>query len=213
MNPGQMLLHYRIHERIGSGGMGDVYRALDTKLDRTVAIKLLPREVSTDPERQRRFVQEARAASALEHPHIVTIHDIAESEGQHFIVMQYVPGKTLGDLIREGQTGLPLSKALDYATQMADGLSAAHARGIVHRDLKPDNVVAQESGSVKILDWGLAKLIDPENMTEAPTREHERPITEAGHVFGTPAYMSPEQVQGKALRSPSFFLSQMRLSS
>ena len=197
MNPGPMLLHYRIHERIGSGGMGDVYRALDPKLDRSVAIKLLPREVAEDPERRRRFLQEARAASSLDHPNIITIFDIAEADGLHFIVMQYVPGKTLGDLLREGSGRLPLSKALDYGIQIADGLAAAHARGIVHRDLKPDNVIVQENGAVKILDWGLAKLVEPANLADAPTREKERPLTEAGHVVGTPAYMSPEQVQGR----------------
>jgi len=177
--------------------MGDVYRALDPKLDRTVAIKLLPREVSEDPERRRRFLQEARAASSLDHPNIITIFDIAEADGLHFIVMQYVPGKTLGELLREASGRLPLSKALDYTIQIADGLAAAHARGIVHRDLKPDNVIVQENGAVKILDWGLAKLVEPANLTEAPTREQERPLTEAGHVVGTPAYMSPEQVQGR----------------
>jgi serine/threonine protein kinase len=196
MNPGETLLQYRIQDRIGSGGMGDVYRAFDSKLDRAVAIKLLPPEVSEDPERKRRFLQEARAASALDHPNIITIFDIAEAEGRQFLVMQYVPGKTLGDLLREGSGRLPLSRALDYGMQIADGLAAAHARGIVHRDLKPDNVVVQENGAVKILDWGLAKLVEPQNLTEAPTRQKERPLTEPGEVVGTPAYMSPEQVQG-----------------
>jgi Tol biopolymer transport system component/predicted Ser/Thr protein kinase len=196
---GQTLLHYRILEKIGEGGMGVVYKALDTHLDRPVAIKVLPAEKMADPERRQRFVQEAKAASALNHPNIVVVHDIAADRGVNFIVMEYVQGTTLDLLI--GRKGLKFNEALGYAVQIADGLAKAHAAGIVHRDLKPTNIVITGEGVVKILDFGLAKL------TEAPgpvafgvtrTLEYpEKPRTEEGFIVGTPAYMSPEQAEGK----------------
>ena len=136
--------------------MGVVYKALDARLNRTVAIKVLPTEAMADAGRRQRFVQEAQAASAIEHPNIVTIHDISEADERHFIVMQYVAGRTLRDLLAPGP--LPWGDTLRYGTQIASAFAAAHARGIVHRDLKPENVMVTEQGLVKILDFGLAKL-------------------------------------------------------
>ena len=199
MRPGDVLAHYRIEELLGAGGMGEVYRAHDDKLNRTVALKLLPQDSVSDPDRRRRFLQEAQTASALDHPNIVTIHDIVEADGQHFIVMQYVKGRTLRELIREG---LEISMALDYAVQIAEGLSAAHAAGIVHRDLKPDNVIIDDTGRPKILDFGLAKLTEPLDVYEAETRDQVR-LTKEGHIVGTAAYMSPEQAQGKKVDARS----------
>jgi eukaryotic-like serine/threonine-protein kinase len=196
---GQTLLHYRILEKIGEGGMGVVYKALDTHLDRPVAIKVLPPEKVADVERRQRFVQEAKAASALNHPNIVVVHDIAEDRGVYFIVMEYVKGTTLDRLI--GRKGLKLTEALGYAVQIADGLAKAHAAGIVHRDLKPTNIVITGDGIVKILDFGLAKLMEaPSADAYGATRTLEHPEktrTEDGYIVGTPAYMSPEQAEGK----------------
>ncbi|MBM3295515.1 MAG: hypothetical protein FJY82_13480 [Candidatus Aminicenantes bacterium] len=194
-----MLLHYRLLEKIGEGGMGAVYKAFDTHLDRHVAIKVLPAEKTADLERRQRFVQEAKAASALRHPSIVVVHDIAEDRGVHFIVMEYVEGQTLDRLI--GRKGIKLHETLGYAVQIADGLAKAHAAGIVHRDLKPTNIMVMPDGQVKILDFGLAKLVeDAEIPAHGPTRtfvEGERPRTEEGFVLGTAAYMSPEQAEGR----------------
>jgi eukaryotic-like serine/threonine-protein kinase len=141
---GRTLLHYRILENLGQGGMGVVYKALDTHLDRLVAIKVLPPEKVADVERKRRFVQEAKSASALNHPNIITIHDIASEDGVDFIAMEYVPGKALNRLI--SRKGLALSDVLKYAIQIADALAAAHAAGIIHRDLKPGNVMIRDGG-------------------------------------------------------------------
>ena len=154
---GQTLSHYQILEKLGEGGMGVVYKARDNHLDRPVAIKVLPAEKVADPDRKHRFVQEAKAASALNHPNIVTIYDIDQAGGVDFIAMEYVAGKPLDDLIP--RNGLRLTTALKYAAQIADALAAAHAAGIVHRDLKPSNVMVTERGLVKVLDFGLAKLI------------------------------------------------------
>src|SRR2546430_7147041 len=155
---GRTVLHYQILETLGRGGTGLVYKARDTHLDRFVAIKVLPPEKVSDPERKRRFVQEAKAASALNHPNIVHIYDIAEVDGIQFISMEYVPGKTLDHLI--GRKGLRLNEALKYAVQIADALAQAHSAGIIHRDLKPSNVIVGENGQVKVLDFGLAKLTE-----------------------------------------------------
>ena len=192
---GRALLHYRVEDKIGEGGMGVVYKARDTHLDRFVAIKVLPPDRVADPERRRRFVQEAKAASALRHPNIVTIHDIAEGGGVTFMVMEYVPGKPLSRLIP--RKGLRMSEALKYAIQIADALAAAHAAGIIHRDLKPANVMADDNGTIKVLDFGLAKLIEePESKpTDASTGTVE-PETEKGTIVGTVSYMSPEQAEG-----------------
>ncbi len=196
---GKTLLHYRIIEKIGEGGMGVVYKALDTHLDRAVAVKVLPPEKVADPERKRRFVQEAKAASALNHPNIITVYDIASADGLDFIVMEYVDGQTLDRLV--GRRGMKLENALDCAVQIADGLARAHAAGIVHRDLKPSNILVTHDGRAKILDFGLAKLVEePEAGQLGPTatiKEAEKPRTEEGFIMGTAAYMSPEQAEGR----------------
>src|SRR5580698_6219202 len=155
---GRTVLHYQFLDKLGSGGMGEIYKAQDTRLNRVVAIKVLTKAATGDLERKRRFIQEAQAASALNHPNIITIHDIVSEDGTEFMVMEYVNGKTLVDLIPKG--GLRLPQALKYSVQMADALQVAHNAGIVHRDLKPGNVMVTESGLVKILDFGLAKLTD-----------------------------------------------------
>src|SRR5215475_8710129 len=155
---GRTLAHFEIVEKLGEGGMGVVYKARDTHLDRFVALKILPSERVADPDRKRRFVQEAKAASALNHPNIVTIYDIDETDGVHFIAMEYVQGKTLDQLIP--RHGMRLNEELKLSVQMADALAAAHAVGIVHRDFKPANVMVSENGVVKILDFGLAKLTE-----------------------------------------------------
>jgi serine/threonine protein kinase/Tol biopolymer transport system component len=202
---GQTLLHYRIVEKIGEGGMGAVYRAMDTHLDRPVAVKVLPPDKVADAERKSRFVQEAKAASALRHPNIVVIHDIASDRGQDFIVMEHVEGQPLDQLI--GRRGLKLNDALGIAVQIADGLAKAHGAGIVHRDLKPTNVMVTPDGLVKILDFGLAKLTEDVSAAEAGRTmtlgQEEKPRTEEGYVVGTAAYMSPEQAEGKKIDARS----------
>jgi len=203
---GDQLGPYLIHERLGAGGMGVVYRATDTRLNRVVAIKALAPEALADPVRRLRFIQEARAASALDHPHIVTVYDIVEEAGQSSIVMQYVAGQTLAGLLRDGP--LPLDLCLRYAVQIADALACAHKSGIIHRDLKPANVMITAGGQVKVLDFGLAKLAEAD--PGGPERETltAGPRTEEGRILGTAAYMSPEQAQGKKLdgRSDIFSL-------
>ena len=202
---GQTLLHYRILEKIGEGGMGAVYKAQDTHLDRIVAVKILPHEKVADPDRKQRFVQEAKAASSLNHPNIVVVHDIASDRGFDFIVMEHVEGKTLDRLI--GRKGLQLNEALGYAVQVADGLAKAHAAGIVHRDIKPTNIMVTGEGRVKILDFGLAKLTEDVAAADfGPTATLGRPgkpQTEEGFILGTMTYMSPEQAEGKKVDSRS----------
>lgn len=165
---GQTLGHYRVEEKLGEGGMGVVYRAHDTHLERPVAIKVLPPDKVADSGRKQRFVQEARAASALNHPNIVTIHDIRSQDEVDFIVMEYIDGKTLDEVI--APKALRLRQALQYAVQIADALTKAHGAGIVHRDLKPSNIMVTEEGRVRILDFGLAKLLEPaDSSADAPT--------------------------------------------
>jgi len=155
---GRIVSHYQFLEKLGAGGMGDIYKAHDARLNRFVAVKVLSAANAGDPDRRRRFIQEAQAASGLNHPNIITIHDIVNEPEGDYMVMEYVSGKTLVDVIPKG--GLRAPQALKYGVQMADALSAAHAAGIVHRDLKPGNVMVTESGLVKVLDFGLAKLTD-----------------------------------------------------
>jgi Tol biopolymer transport system component/predicted Ser/Thr protein kinase len=198
---GRIIGHYRIVEKLGGGGMGVVYKAEDTKLGRTIALKVLPPERVADPNRKRRFVQEARAASALNHPNIITIYDIDEAEGVHFIAMEYVEGKTLDRLI--ARHGLRVNEALRYAVQMATALAKAHAAGIVHRDLKPTNVMVTDDGLVKVLDFGLAKLTEAAPTGDAETAVTVEPTTEEGTIVGTVGYMSPEQAEGKPVDARS----------
>ncbi len=196
---GRRLAHYEIIEKLGEGGMGVVWRARDTHLDRDVAIKTLPAERMADPERKRRFVQEAKAASALNHPNIVTIHDISSADGVDFIVMEYIAGKTLDQLI--GHRGLRLGETLKYGIQVVDALATAHRAGIIHRDLKPANVMVTAAGLVKVMDFGLAKLTERMPLGESAATEtlaaDARPRTAEGAILGTVAYMSPEQSEGR----------------
>jgi len=196
---GRDLGSYKVLSLLGMGGMGKVYLAKDTRLARTVAIKVLDREKIADAERKRRFLHEARAASALNHPNIVTVYDIASDSGTDFLVMEYVPGQSLHKRITA--KGMPLREAIGYATQIVSALAAAHAAGIVHRDIKPANVLITDKGQVKVVDFGLAKLSDSETTrTDAPT---EAPRTMEGVIIGTAAYMSPEQAAGKLLDARS----------
>ena len=181
--------------------MGVVYKARDQHLDRFVAIKVLPPELVADPDRKRRFVQEAKAASALNHPNIITIHDIASDNGTDFIVMEYVQGKTLGQLIP--RRGLKLNDVLKYAIQIADALAKAHAAGIIHRDLKPGNIMVNEGGLVKVLDFGLAKLTERPQIGEEESTRSIPPWTDEGTILGTASYMSPEQAAGKLVDARS----------
>jgi hypothetical protein len=206
---GRTFLQYRFLEKLGAGGMGEVFKAQDTRLNRFVAIKVLSGPNAANPERRRRFIQEAQAASALNHPNIITIHDIIADGDTQFMVMEFVAGKTLVDLIPKG--GLRVPQALKYATQMTDALTVAHAAGVIHRDLKPANVMATESGLVKILDFGLAKLTDPDvlsKLDDATQTIGDAPLTVEGAIIGTVSYMSPEQAQGKKVdkRSDIFSL-------
>ena len=161
---GKTLGAYQILSLLGSGGMGEVYKARDSRLNRSVAIKVLPPDKTSDADRKRRFVQEARAASALNHPNIITIHDIGREDGIDFVVMEYVAGKTLDRLIP--RRGLKLNEVLKYSIQIADGLAKAHSAGIIHRDLKPGNVMVTDEGLVKVLDFGLAKLTERQNVAQ-----------------------------------------------
>jgi len=198
LSAGTKLGPYEILAPIGAGGMGEVYRATDTRLHRIVAIKVLPHEKVADSDRKRRFLVEARAVSALNHPNIVTLHDIANEGGIDYLVMEYVEGRSLDKLITP--KGLPLAEVTGYSMQIASALAAAHAAGIVHRDIKPANVIVTAESQIKVLDFGLAKLTE-----RAPGREDEtltnEAVTEAGTVMGTVAYMSPEQASARPLDS------------
>lgn len=203
---GRTLTHYKILDKLGSGGMGEVYKAYDLTLDRLVAIKILSPEAVGNEEHKQRFIQEAKAASALNHPAICTIHEIGQSEGLEYIVMEYIAGQTLTEYVRAH--GCDIEQKLSLALQIAEGLAKAHEAGIVHRDIKPENIMVTEDGLVKIVDFGLAKLIEARRGTgegsainEAPTMLLSPPrmphITTPGMILGTVGFMSPEQAEGK----------------
>jgi serine/threonine protein kinase len=188
---GRTVLQYQLTERIGGDGMGVVWKALDTRLGREVALKFLPESSSSDSSQRERFLREARAASALNHPNIVTIYEIDSDAGQLFIAMELVKGRTLADVL-EGKS-LSSDIAIDYAIQLCDGLGSAHRAGMIHRDIKPSNVMVTQDGMIKILDFGLAKSYQTESHSAIPA---DRPLTESGSIIGTIPYMSPEQVVG-----------------
>ena len=197
LDAGQKISHYEIQDKLGEGAMGVVYRAYDTQLRRKVALKVLTPDRATDPNLRKRLLREARAASTLNHPNIVGIHEVSSDHGLDFISMEFIEGDTLKQLIPA--EGLPLQKALNYAVQMARGLAAAHASGLVHRDVKPGNMMVTPEGTVKLLDFGLARQLHP-------GEEQDSAVTLEGEIAGTPAYMSPEQAEGKPLdeRSDEF---------
>src|SRR6184192_4226022 len=199
---GIKLGRYEIRSKIGEGGMGEVYLGEDMQLRRRVALKILPLEVASNKDRMRRFEQEATAAAALNHPHIAHIYEIGESESTHFIAIEHIDGDTLRDKIHRDKA--PLQKLLKYLTQVAEGLTKAHGAGIVHRDLKPDNIMITRDDYAKILDFGLAKLIEPQGPVGSDRAASSEVGTAigaqhslAGMVMGTAGYMSPEQAQGK----------------
>jgi Tol biopolymer transport system component/predicted Ser/Thr protein kinase len=195
---GETIGRYHVVGKLGQGGMGVVYKARDTLLGRLVALKALPPESASDPDRRRRFVEEAKAASNLQHPGIVSVYDVVQADGRDFIVMEYVAGETLEQ--RLAQKALPLSRGLRYAEQVAEALACAHAAGIVHRDLKPSNVMVTEDDAAKVLDFGLAKLTEtPFPDDDSPTVSRGQALTRDGAVAGTLAYMSPEQAAGRAV--------------
>src|SRR6266568_5989916 len=194
------LSHYRIVSKLGAGGMGEVYLAQDTKLDRKVAIKFLHEEFSKNADKLNRFVQEAKAASALNHPNILTVYEIGEVDGKNYISTELIDGKTLREHLAQKEA-LPLNTILKIGVQVSEALSAAHQAGIIHRDIKPENIMLRRDGYAKVLDFGLAKLTDPSALAgasatdgEAPTRMHQ---THPGTIMGTVSYMSPEQARGK----------------
>src|SRR5216684_495134 len=189
---GKTLHHYRILEKLGVGGQGTVYKATDTKLGRAVVIKVLPPELTVKEANLKRFEREARLASSLDHPNICTIFDMDTVEGVHFIAMQHVEGKNVRQLV--GGRPLELKSALLIAIQVADALAAAHARGIIHRDIKSGNVMVTAAGQVKVLDFGLAKLLDDEEA--GATGIHRTELTEVGVPYGTATYAAPEQARG-----------------
>ena len=213
LTPGSKLGHYEVLGPLGAGGMGEVYRARDPRLDRTVALKVLPGDLAGDAERRQRFEREARAASRLNHPHICTIHDIGEQDGQPYLVMELLRGRTLRELMQDGK--LPMAHVLRIGAEVADALVAAHTEGIVHRDITPANIFVTEHGEAKVLDFGLAKLQKADRQaalaSDAPTRaagdlmapaldaptRAASDLTRLGTALGTVAYMSPEQALGR----------------
>ncbi len=207
LTAGARLGPYEILSPLGAGGMGEVYRARDAKLGREIAIKVLPLATASDPDRRQRFEQEARSASALNHPNILTVYDIGESDGTVYIAMELVEGKTLRELVASDDP-LPTKKLLDFAVQIAEGLAKAHAAGIVHRDLKPENLMVSKDGFVKILDFGLAKLTETVSQDASVLPTAIAAPTQPGTVMGTAGYMSPEQASGQPVdfRSDQFTL-------
>jgi eukaryotic-like serine/threonine-protein kinase len=200
---GDKVSHYLIVERLGSGGMGVVYKATDARLNRAVALKFLPHEMADNATALERFRREAQAASALNHPNICTIYDVGESDGRNFIAIEYLEGATLK--ARIGGKALPLESVLEWGGETADALEAAHKKGIVHRDIKPANLFVTERGNIKVLDFGLAKLVEGDaravNVSALPTATASEleELTRPGSAIGTCAYMSPKQVRGEEL--------------
>jgi eukaryotic-like serine/threonine-protein kinase len=194
--PGARLGPYEIQSALGAGGMGEVYKARDTRLDRLVAIKVLPAHVSSDPALRERFEREARTVAALNHPHICTLHDVGHQDSVDYLVLEYLEGQTLADRLTKG--ALPLDQAMAVAIQIADALDKAHGAGIVHRDLKPGNIMLTKTGA-KLLDFGLAKVtpsvVAASGLSMAPTGMS--PVTVQGTLLGTLQYMAPEQVEGR----------------
>jgi eukaryotic-like serine/threonine-protein kinase len=208
--PGTKLGPYEIQSPLGAGGMGEVYRAKDTRLDRTVAIKILPEQLSSDPVCKQRFEREAKTISSLNHPHICTLHDIGSQDGVDYLVMECVEGETLAKRLEKGP--LPLEQVVKIGAEIADALDRAHRSGVVHRDLKPGNIMLTASGA-KLLDFGLAKpaTAPVSGMTLTAAAAQTTPVTQEGTIVGTFQYMSPEQVEGKELdgRSDIFSLGAM----
>src|ERR687889_1075590 len=195
----ETIAHYRIMEPIGAGGMGAVYKAYDKKLDRIVAVKVLPPEYVSQQDRRRRFYQEARAASALNHPHILTVYEVGEDDGKPYIAMEFIEGETLRQKIKA--KAFQLKEAIEIAIQIAAGLARAHASGIIHRDLKPENLMLSRDGYAKILDFGLAKLVAERERALVADSEQKTLVlgvqTESGTLLGTVNYMAPEQLLGQ----------------
>ena len=198
LDPGTRIGPYEVTGLLGAGGMGEVYRARDTKLDRDVALKVLPQAFTEDPDRLARFEREAKVLASLNHPNIGTIHGLEESEGTKALVLELVEGPTLADRIAQGP--MPIDEVLPIAKQIAEALEAAHEAGVIHRDLKPANIKVREDGTVKVLDFGLAKALDPgaRGLTDKTSVTRTAAATEVGVILGTPTYMSPEQASGLA---------------
>ena len=197
--PGEVLLHYRLIEKIGAGGMGEIWKGLDTTLDRTVAIKILPPALAADADRLARFEREAKLLASLHHPHIATVHGLHESAGIHFLAMELALGEDLAQ--RLARAPLTLEEAIKIALQAAAALEAAHETGVVHRDFKPANVMVSADHEVKVLDFGLAKVVDTPTAAGDPSISPTMTSgdTQYGALLGTAAYMSPEQARGVAV--------------
>src|SRR5688572_7788601 len=201
LSPGTRLGAYEIVGLLGAGGMGEVYRAIDTRLDRHVALKVLPESVASDPERTARFQREAKVLASLNHPHIAALFGLENDAGRHFLTMELVEGETLADRIARGP--IPLDEALPIARQIAEALESAHEQGVIHRDLKPANIKVREDGTIKVLDFGLAKMLENETTSGSSSLSLSPTITtpamtQIGMILGTAAYMAPEQARGKS---------------
>ena len=198
LDPGTRIGPYEVTGSLGAGGMGEVYRARDTKLDRDVALKVLPHAFTDDPVRLARFEREAKVLASLNHPNIGHIYGLEEAAGQKALVLELVEGPTLAERIAQGR--IPVDEALSIARQIAEALEAAHEAGVIHRDLKPANVKVKDDGTVKVLDFGLAKALEPSVPGDSPpSSSGSAPVTQIGIAMGTPAYMSPEQARGKSV--------------